>query len=193
MGQRAALTFTDKLALGRRGELIVERWLKQARGCGVIPSYAFSGTDSDKAPRLRFSSEGYAVPDLDVCKAGDRYWVEVKTYWFAPLNRSLGAPVHGITSRLYADYMLVEEHSGCAVWLAILELEKAGSNSVPLLLQRLSVLEPFPCMCGCPVSFCKAPVKNGVYFRRSEFVELQVVDDDIGPLRADWRRTPEGQ
>lgn len=103
---------------GRAGELKVSAWL-QERGWFVIPSYDYSGDDRNKAPKLQGASEGFPVPDLDVCKSGDRRWVEVKTKTAADFTYKTGQWEHGIEH--YDDYVRVAAETGTEAWLAIYE------------------------------------------------------------------------
>jgi hypothetical protein len=105
---------------GRAGEQVVAAWLKR-RGCFVIPSYDYSGADGDKAPRLQGLWEGYPVPDLDVARNGNRFWVEVKTKEKAAVWRMTGELRHGIELRLLEHYRTVEVVSGCPCWLFVYE------------------------------------------------------------------------
>jgi hypothetical protein len=105
---------------GRQGEHVVAAWLKQ-RGCFVIPSYDYSGEDGDKAPLLQGLWEGYPVPDLDVARNGNRFWVEVKTKERPVEWRKTGELRHGIELRLLQHYRTVQTISGSPCWLFIYE------------------------------------------------------------------------
>jgi hypothetical protein len=116
------LAFHEKpeFLLGRNGEQLVVAWLTQ-RGWFVIPSYDYSGTERDKAPKLQGLGEGFPVPDLDVCRAGDRRWIEVKTKSAPDFTRKTGRFEHGIEH--YDDYLRVAFETGTEAWLAIFELK----------------------------------------------------------------------
>lgn len=119
---------------GRAGELIVADWLKK-RECYVIPSYNYSGSDGDKAPKLEGLWHGHPVPDLDVSRNGNRFWVEVKTKEKAVLWRMTGELRHGIEFRLLEHYKTVQMISGSPCWLFVYE-----ESTHWLLAERLDVL-----------------------------------------------------
>lgn len=177
--------FAASLSLGRLGEAIVVAWL-QRTGWGVIPSYDFTGSDGSKAPRLLFESRGLVVPDVDCCRAGVRRWVEVKTYHHAHPNRILGDRVHGFPGRLLDSYLAVERESGTPVWLFVLEVQTGD-----LMAARLASLRAHPCQCGpCRGNrpdACGAPLRRGVYFKRSELSRVHsFADDELVGLRTAW-------
>ena len=107
--------------LGRSGERRVADFL-QEKGFYVIPSYDYSGEDDDKAPRMQGKKTVYVIPDLDICRAGLRQWVEVKTKTRATHYRKTDQLQHGIDERHFAAYRAVQAESGCEVFLAIYEL-----------------------------------------------------------------------
>lgn len=183
--------FDRQLSLANRGEKIVERWL-QANECGVIQSYSFTGDGGNKAPRLHFAQRSLTIPDLDTARYTERWWVEVKTYEHAAPNRKLGEPVHGVKRKHYEDYLEVAQETGTRVLLAVLELWPCkGENRSALLTAWLDKIACHFCMCpacnGRASGQCFAPVKEQVYFRRSDFRERVIFDEDIDALRADWR------
>lgn len=168
-------TFEQHLAQGRTGEAIVTRWL-QGQGFGVIPSYDFTGSDGDVAPKLKFLSRSLVVPDLDVCRSGRRCWVEVKNYYHAAFNRSKQIHVHGIKARHHRDYLRVQAATGDPVYLAIVERDTGA-----ILVGRLDALPWFPCQCRpCKLGLrdCNAPVKESVYCDRAAFREIGHVTAD---------------
>lgn len=187
MGKRG--NFEQRIARGRIGETMVAEWLK-GRGWGVIPSYDFTGSDGCKAPRLMFEAHGLVIPDLDTCRDGKRCWCEVKTYRGPYFNRRLRCDIHGIPSGLFHDYLQVENQSGCPVYLFVLEVDSAC-----LLAARLSSIQTHGCMCrGCATSNpCRAPIKRGLYWPRSEMWGLhQFGDDNMLPLQEAWRMSEGG-
>jgi hypothetical protein len=121
-----------------------------------------------------FGTKNLAIPDMDVCKSGNRVWAEVKTYFYAPFNRTLKAEVHGMQRRLYDQYVQVEQESGTPVYLFVLEV-KTGA----LLGSFLQDLEAFPCLClYCDHDLpCRAKLKNGLYFKRSNFEILHTFSE----------------
>lgn len=105
---------------GRNGEQIVARWL-QERGWHIVPSYDYSGQLGDKAPRLQGAHVGYVIPDLDVAKDGMRFWAEVKLKKFPTLHRNTNTLEHGISLRLYKNYLRVQSITGTPVGVFVLE------------------------------------------------------------------------
>ena len=133
----SALRDTDEFKRGRSGECVFAGWFRQ-RGCFVIPSYDYSGEDGDKAPKMDDANLSLVIPDLDVAKAGTRWWVEVKTKWKADFYRKGRRLEHGISKRHYEHYLRVQRESGTPVWLCIYE-ERDGY----LLGARLDDLGPY--------------------------------------------------
>lgn len=178
------MKFAEQLALGHVGEQLVAQYI-QRHGCGIVPSYDYSGKHGDKAPRLMFENSGLVLPDLDVCKRGrQRFWAEVKSYWNAYPNRTLGKDVHGITGRLYRHYLEVEHVSGCPVFVFVLEVETGA-----LLLVRLSAVQVHPCMCrACKDGQqCIARIHSGIYWTRESMRLLDRFDAaTMQGLRSRW-------
>lgn len=175
--------FERAVEVGRMGERLVARWF-QSHNWGVIPSYDYTGSNGEKAPRLMFEAASHVVPDLDLCRSGRRWWVEVKTYADAAENKRLGCKVHGIKQRHFDDYVSVERESGTPVAIAILEL------STGLLLtgalDRLSGVS-FGCQCrGCARGAqCRAPIGRLRYWRRSAMSAAhQFCAEDLAEVRA---------
>jgi len=110
----------EALEFGRTGELVVAGEL-EARGWFVIPSYDYTGADGDKAPKMRRCGDAVVVPDLDVCRRGDRKWVEVKTKTEPTLHRKTQTLEHGIDAHHWEQYGRVQTESGCNVFLCVLE------------------------------------------------------------------------
>lgn len=112
---------SPEFARGRNGERLVAAVLMD-RGWFVIPSYDFSGSEGDKAPKMRRHGEGYVIPDLDTAKDGKRIWVEVKTKARPDPYRAAGNRLeHGITRRHWDDYQRIQKETGCPVYLVIYE------------------------------------------------------------------------
>jgi hypothetical protein len=176
--------FHEAVEFGRLGECFVVAWL-QTRGYGVIPSYEYTGKNGEKAPRLLFQNAALTIPDLDVCKAGARSWLEIKTYHGPAVNTRRGALVHGIPSRLARDYSAVEKETGTPVFIVVLELDVGA-----LLASRLATLTPmWPCTCAyCEQRGpgpCQSPIKEGVYWPRAAMQRLhRFSDSDLKDIRA---------
>jgi len=176
--------FEAQLALGNMGELLVSRWL-QSQGCGVLPGYDFSGGDGEKAPRLHFSDGGKVIPDLDVCRSGGRFWVEVKTFWAPAHNRSRGMMVHGVKARLLNEYAEVERATGTPVFVFVLEVESGVLLSAALKsINRVG----FACQCGgCRQGRCFSVPRAARYWPRSAMAPRhQFSEAEMSPLRTDW-------
>lgn len=107
--------------LGNNGERFVAEFL-QEKGYYVIPSYDYSGEDNNKAPKMQGKKTAYVIPDLDICRAGLRRWVEVKTKTEATEFKKTGELQHGIDVRHFESYLRVQDESGNEVYLAIYEL-----------------------------------------------------------------------
>lgn len=116
---------TEKFKRGQNGERVVANLLKQ-RGWFVIPSYDYSGEDGNKAPKMEGCTAALVIPDLDIAKAGERRWAEVKTKALATLHRKTGVLEHGIPVRHWHHYQQVEAETGCPVWIFIYE-ESTGA------------------------------------------------------------------
>lgn len=99
-------------------------WLQQ-RGWLIVPSYDYSGEDGNKAPKMHGVRLSLVIPDLDACRSGERFWVEVKTKWEATFTEKTQRLEHGISLRHYEHYQQVEKESGNPVWLFVLE-ERTG-------------------------------------------------------------------
>lgn len=184
MGQ-PNLKFEKQLMLGRLGEKLISDWLI-CNGYGLIPSYEYTGKDGNKTPRLQFEKKKLVIPDIDVCKNGNRFWLEVKTMHISPINRRMNANVHGIKEKLYRDYLEVERTTGTSVVLGILEV-KSGC----FLTGELSKLKTFPCQCrACQTDapeFCCSPIKNNIYFLRDDLqVKHQFQDGRIQEIKFEF-------
>lgn len=112
---------TAEFEMGSEGEQIVKELL-QKNGWFVIPSYAYTGPENDKAPKMEGTNTYFVIPDLDICKVGTRRWIEVKTKTEADYTRITQRFEHGIPLRHYYHYLEVQKESGCPVWLFVYEL-----------------------------------------------------------------------
>jgi hypothetical protein len=114
-------SFAQRLEFGRSAEECVSRLLQHRYGCHVVPAYDYSG--DEKAPKLQGVAACYAVPDLDVSKAGARSWVEVKAKNNAGSpTRLTGQIEHGFSWRLFQQYQAVQQITGTPVYIIILEV-----------------------------------------------------------------------
>jgi hypothetical protein len=110
----------EEFKRGRSGEQRVATVLRE-RGWHVIPSYDYAGED-EHPPRMEGPQAAtYILPDLDVCKSGDRRWAEVKTKTAPSMGRISGELEHGIPLRHFAHYQAVQRESGSPVYLFIFE------------------------------------------------------------------------
>jgi hypothetical protein len=150
--------------LGRNGEQVVVAWLTQ-RGWFVIPSYDYSGSERDKAPKLQGLLERFVIPDLDACRGGVRRWIEVKTKSDATLGRLSKQPEHGIEH--YDEYVRVAAETGTEAWLAILEL-----STRQLLAQSFEKL-------GKPRQSTSRNGKPMAFWVRSRFIHLHTFGPEL--------------
>ena len=158
---------SDEFQRGRNGELRVAEIL-QRKGWSVIPSYDYSGSEGDMAPRLQGLTRGYPVPDLDVSREGQRLWVEVKTKARPDWTRKTQRLEHGIPLRHYEAYCEVERITGTPVWLCVIE-ESSGD----VLVARLTELD------GVKRVYSGDKMSRGgmVYFPRDAF---QMIGSEAG-------------
>ena len=173
--------FESALEIGNMGQELICGFL-QSYGYGAISTSEYSGKLGDKAPRLMFEKRGVVLPDLDLCRDGERVWAEVKTYHHPAFNRHHGCDVHGIKSRHRDDYLETEKHSGAMVRLLILEV---GSGD--LLALRLSEHKPWICQCSkckaghpteCTAQFATGGIPNGAYWPRDLFKHVNTFSDE---------------
>lgn len=125
---------TAEFEMGSQGEQLVKKML-QENGWFIIPSYAYTGPEGDKAPKMEGLRTYFVIPDLDACKLGTRRWIEVKTKSKADYTYKTRRLEHGIPLRHYRHYLEVQRESGCPVWLFIYEL-----NTSKLLYASLTAL-----------------------------------------------------
>lgn len=155
---------TAEFEMGSEGEQVVKRLL-QENGWFVIPSYAYTGPEGDKAPKMEGLKTYFVIPDLDVCKVGTRRWIEVKTKTEATFTRITQRYEHGIPLRHYHHYFEVQRMSGCRVWLFVYELRTSK-----LLYASLNALNH-------GVRIYEGPkMSNGgmAFFDRESFVDWSV-------------------
>lgn len=119
---------------GDKGQRLVARWLADGHWW-VVPSYDYSGTSGDKAPRMFSRSGQLVLPDLDACKDGRRIWVEVKTKDRATFHIKTRTLEHGFSSRHFEQYLGVEEISGTRVFILFVEMD--GGRMLGNWLQSL--------------------------------------------------------
>ncbi|MFH1997649.1 MAG: hypothetical protein ABII94_03080 [Patescibacteria group bacterium] len=134
------MNFEEKLKFGKISELKIEKYFYE-NGYNIILTNEYTGRDNNKAPQLFNIIKNLTLPDLDISKGGKRFWVEVKHYTTAPLNRKYNIYVHGIKKRHYDDYLLVEKSTGSPVYLYIDEEE-----SKKILWAELIKLKTYPCL-----------------------------------------------
>ena len=99
--------------------------LLQEAGWYVVPSYDYAGDEKDKAPKLQGNKYSFVIPDLDISRAGNRLWAEVKTKREPTEHRVTKRVEHGIPLRHFQHYQRVQEITGCPVWLFVVE-ESSG-------------------------------------------------------------------
>ena len=63
--------FKTRREIGRAAEKRVSNHL-QSEGWFVVPSYDYTGSDGEKAPRMYGASRSYIIPDLDVSRGAGK-------------------------------------------------------------------------------------------------------------------------
>lgn len=111
---------TPEYGQGKTGERAIAELFK-ARGWYVIPSYDYV-SDEEKAPQMHGMYRGLILPDLDICRDGERRWIEVKTYTAPSFYRKTQEWQHGIQQRHWEHYREVEAISGTPVWIYVYQL-----------------------------------------------------------------------
>lgn len=108
-------TFERQLAIGRKSEDAIFRWLL-ARRRSVLQTYEIEHGDG-KGPRLIAPSKAYVIPDMLSFSAGRANWIEAKhkTHW--TFHGKTKRFVTGIDTRHYNDYTEVEVITGLPVFL----------------------------------------------------------------------------
>ncbi len=178
------MTFRELPAtiVGQLGEQIVAREYRRD-GWGVIASYKFSGANDNEAPAIEIDDGAREItPDLDVSKGGSRIWIEVKTHERPGEAGKLRMQTHGVSVRLFNNYVAVEQRSGNPVYLAIVEL---ATKEILITPRPLSQMIKFPCLCGCKSTEAakRCTARPGDhrypqwYFNREDFVVRGVVDN----------------
>jgi hypothetical protein len=111
------LRSTPEWAKGQRGETLI-RSLLIREGYYVIPSTMYSG---DGAPAMHGNDGRVILPDFDVAKSGVRRWAEVKFKRDATFFKARRVWEHGISRRLFTEYLRVVRETGTPGWLFIYE------------------------------------------------------------------------
>jgi hypothetical protein len=175
--------FEDKLKFGNDGELFFKE-IFMLRGCSIVPTYDYTSS-TNQSPRLYYKGGHVVIPDLDCGHANGRFWAECKHYTTSPWNRRMKCNMHGLKRRLYDNYLDVQRRTATPVWLFILErslTHEDGSIDVQdvVLTARLDTLTVHECQCrGCRglERDCAAPIPHSVYFRRDQFLVLEIPDN----------------
>jgi len=109
--------FETQLAIGREYERKAAQWLQESRSARILPVYDYTGSEGEKAPKLRslVASESLVVPDLLICASGSTSWVEVKYKSKASLHVNTATYETGLPLRLWLNYKHVQEVSGLPV------------------------------------------------------------------------------
>lgn len=102
-------------------EVAFSNWLRRTRGYFVLPTYDFSGSNGDKAPRLMGAHEHLVIPDL-LATHPDKgnSWYEVKLKENADLYRKTNTLVTGCALRHYRDYQRVKALTKAPVYLVFI-------------------------------------------------------------------------
>jgi len=124
--------FKTKLKFGEEGEVFIKNiFLKM--GWFVIPKYLYV---KKGAPSLIGADVSYAVPDLDISRKGDRFWIEVKR---KPLRNVY--PDTGFSERLVSHYIEVQNITGNKVFVIFIDekMDMCYGNWLNNLLQERTV------------------------------------------------------
>lgn len=159
---------TREYKVGDTSQRLLAEYFKRY-GWFVIPSYDYTSADS-KAPKMVGAAGSFVLPDLDICKRGDRRWAEAKYKARAAYYRKAGRLVHGIAKRHFDHYLRVAAESGAEIWLFI--HEGCTGN---VLARRLEELVPHG----------QHNAGNGMlYFPRRQFQRLATIHHEAG-----WEET----
>jgi hypothetical protein len=111
---------------GRLAEQAISRKYIEA-GWYVVPTYAI---ETGGAPRLVGLLQRFVLPDLQVFRLGDAAWVEVKYKDHADIYQKRRQWQHGIDLPNWRAYLEVEDRTGIAGRLSILQF-KPGKEADP--------------------------------------------------------------
>ncbi len=81
---------------------------------------------------LQGERQSHIIPDLDISKDDVRIWIEVKVKKSAIFTRMTQQNEHGISRRLYNDYLRVQQITGTEVWLYIIEEDTGDILRAPI-------------------------------------------------------------
>jgi hypothetical protein len=134
-----AETFAATLARGRVGESAIARWLREARGCAVLPVYE-TEIDTGKGPRLLAPRREIVAPDMLGLKGGRVFWIEAKHKGVFSWHRKTGRWTTGIDVHHYYQYLAIAAGWPHPVYLLFLHTRDSAADRRPL--------EPWPCPTG---------------------------------------------
>lgn len=106
--------------------------LLQQRGWYTIASYDYSGDGGSKPPRLYGHFGKHVIPDIDVARAGARFWCEAKAKNAATLYRKTNVLEHGFSLRHFNDYLHVQSITGAPVYVFVYESETGAILCISL-------------------------------------------------------------
>ena len=110
----------ELLKRGLNGEKLVREWLK-LRGFYVLP---ISLIENGGAPALEGHLKRIIASNGLVAHAGETFWAEIKTYQRATLNQQRQRWEHGVTIRLWDQYIEGQRITGIPGCLFILQLNE---------------------------------------------------------------------
>lgn len=111
---------------GELGARRARRWF-QEQGCFVVPVDAI---ENGGAPALLGQLERYVLPDMQVVRAVEARWVEVKWKTAPDLYRVVNRWRHGVDLPNWRAYLAVECLSGIPGYLAIFEFKPGPDPDV---------------------------------------------------------------
>lgn len=177
--------FEENLERGALGEAIVRHVLSD-RGHGHVSVGATLKARTHRGPVVTLDGEELTLPDIEVYVGDKSYYIEAKTYWYAPENRRHKCQVHGVKRRHLEEYRRLGVVRGKRVFLLVVEV----STGV-ILGKDLDHLVGMGCQCkGCNRGeSCITWPDDVVYFDRSQFdVWHQLLTADAQALRDAFQR-----
>lgn len=155
--------------IGREGEALFERLVRD-RGHKFVSTCNFSGGDN-RGPRLKGTIEA-CLPDYEVVSDHYRAYAEIKTKSSAMEYRKGHYWQHGIDTRSYRDYLMVETDMRQPVWIVFYEIGGPWPGS--WTCKRVSELVPV----------CNNPLNGMTYFKRDTLDPLDYLWAKLSPKQA---------
>lgn len=117
--------FSEQRARSKVYEIAFSNWL-QTRDWWILPTYDFSGSNDDKAPRLSLGNRKLVIPDLLAFRAAQsKAWFEIKVKAHADYNRKHACLVTGFAMRHLMHYREVKQLTGVPVYIVFIHEKEA--------------------------------------------------------------------